>query len=110
MPANPKDPNFPGRRVDWSAAAFETRAIRAGQDPDAETGSVIVPIYQTSTYRHRAVGDFNGYEYSRTDNPTRTALQSSVASLEGAAGDSRSPPARRRRARSRRCSTPATTS
>lgn len=85
MPANPKDPNFPGRRVDWSAAAFETRAIRAGQDPDAETGSVIVPIYQTSTYRHRAVGDFNGYEYSRTDNPTRTALQSSVASLEGAA-------------------------
>lgn len=85
MPANPKDPNFPGRRVDWSDAAFETRAIRAGQDPDPETGSVIVPIYQTSTYRHRAVGDFNGYEYSRTDNPTRTALQASVASLEGAA-------------------------
>jgi cystathionine gamma-synthase len=84
VPSNPKDPNFPARRVDWSHAAFETRAIRAGQDPDAETGSVIVPIYQTSTYRHRAVGDFNGYEYSRTDNPTRTALQASVASLEGA--------------------------
>jgi cystathionine gamma-synthase len=85
LPVNPKDPNHPDRRVDWSHTAFETRAIRAGQDPDKETGSVIVPIYQTSTYRHRAVGDFNGYEYSRTDNPTRTALQSSVASLEGGA-------------------------
>jgi cystathionine gamma-synthase len=85
VPVNPKDPNHPDRRGDWSHTAFETRAIRAGQDPDKETGSVIVPIYQTSTYRHRAVGDFNGYEYSRTDNPTRTALQASVASLEGAA-------------------------
>lgn len=83
MPTNPKDPNFPGRRVDWSESAIETRAIRAGQDPDKETGSVIVPIFQTSTYRHRGIGDFNGYEYSRTDNPTRTALQASVASLEG---------------------------
>lgn len=85
MPVDPKDPNFPGRRVDWSHTAIETRAIRAGQDPDPETGSVIVPIYQTSTYRHRGIGDFNGYEYSRTDNPTRTALQASVASLEGGA-------------------------
>lgn len=83
MPQNPKDPNHPGRRVDWSHTQFETRAIRAGQDPDAEYNSVIVPIYQTSTYRHNAIGDFNGYEYSRTDNPTRTALQASVASLEG---------------------------
>src|SRR5690606_19837019 len=83
VPQNPKDPNHPGRRVDWSHTQFETRAIRAGQDPDAEYNSVIVPIYQTSTYRHNAIGDFNGYEYSRTDNPTRTALQASVASLEG---------------------------
>lgn len=85
MASNPRDPNFAGRRVDWSHTAFETRAIRAGQDPDRETGSVIVPIYQTSTFRHEAVGQFNGYEYSRTDNPTRTALQASLASLEGGA-------------------------
>ena len=85
MATDPKDPNFPGRRVDWGHTEIETRAIRAGQDPDRETGSVIVPIYQTSTYRHEAVGRFNGYEYSRTDNPTRTALQSSIASLEGGA-------------------------
>jgi cystathionine gamma-synthase len=85
VPIDPKDPNYPGRRADWSHTAIETRAIRAGQDPDKETGAVIVPIYQTSTYRHRGIGDFNGYEYSRTDNPTRTALQASVASLEGGA-------------------------
>ncbi|HWV22863.1 MAG TPA: cystathionine gamma-synthase [Thermomicrobiales bacterium] len=85
MASNPKDPNFPGRRTDWSDVAIETRAIRAGQDPDPETGSVIVPIYQTSTFKHQALGSFNGYEYSRTDNPTRTALQSSLASLEGGA-------------------------
>jgi cystathionine beta-lyase/cystathionine gamma-synthase len=79
------DPNNPERRVDWSGVAFETRAIRAGQDPDAETGSVIIPIYQTTTYRHRSLGVFDGYEYSRTDNPTRTALQAALASLEGGA-------------------------
>jgi cystathionine gamma-synthase len=82
MATNSKDPNFPGRRMDWSHAEFETRAIRAGQDPCAATGSVIVPIYQTTTYRHKELGVFDGYEYSRTDNPTRTALQSSLASLE----------------------------
>lgn len=82
MVSNPNDPNFPGRRADWSDVAIETRAIRAGQDPDPETGSVIVPIYQTSTFQHQAVGQFDGYEYSRTDNPTRTALQASLASLE----------------------------
>lgn len=82
MLMNPTDPNHPSRRADWSDVAFATRAIRAGQDPDAECGSVVVPIYQTSTYRHRSLGTFNGYEYSRTDNPTRTALQASIASLE----------------------------
>jgi cystathionine gamma-synthase len=82
MATNPNDPNYPGRREDWSDSRFETRSIHAGQDPDKETGAVIVPIYQTSTYRQEALGVFNGYEYSRTDNPTRTALQASLASLE----------------------------
>lgn len=62
---------------------FETRAIHVGQDPDQATGAVITPIYQTSTYAQRGVGDHQGYDYSRTDNPTRTALQECLASLEG---------------------------
>jgi cystathionine beta-lyase/cystathionine gamma-synthase len=61
---------------------FETRAIHAGQEPDPTTGSVIVPIYQTSTYVQDALGKHKGYEYSRTGNPTRTALEQCVASLE----------------------------
>ena len=63
---------------------FETRAIHEGQEPDPATGSVTVPIYQTSTYAQEAVGDHKGYEYSRVANPTRTALQTCLASLEGA--------------------------
>jgi cystathionine beta-lyase/cystathionine gamma-synthase len=63
---------------------FETRAIHEGQEPDAATGSVTVPIYQTSTYAQEAVGKHKGYDYSRTANPTRTALQVCLASLEGA--------------------------
>ena len=63
---------------------FETRAIHEGQDPDPATGSVTVPIYQTSTYVQEAVGDHKGYDYSRVANPTRTALQLCLASLEGA--------------------------
>lgn len=64
---------------------FETRAIHAGQAPDPNNGAVIVPIYQTSTYAQAGLGQpRDGYEYSRTDNPTRTALQSALASLEGA--------------------------
>jgi cystathionine gamma-synthase len=70
---------------DWSDARFETRAIHAGQDPDPTTGAVITPLYLTSTYRQEAIGVFKGYEYSRTDNPTRTALQEALASLEGGA-------------------------
>ncbi len=62
---------------------FATRAIHAGQEPDPETGSVIVPIYQTSTYAQSEVGVHKGYEYSRTDNPTRTALHACLAALEG---------------------------
>jgi len=67
----------------WDATQFETRAIHAGQDPDPATGAVITPIYQTSTYAQESIGVFKGYEYSRTDNPTRTALQVALASLEG---------------------------
>jgi cystathionine beta-lyase/cystathionine gamma-synthase len=63
---------------------FETRAIRVGQDPDPVTGAVIVPIYQTSTYVQDAPGRHGGYEYSRTRNPTRTALETCLASLESA--------------------------
>jgi cystathionine beta-lyase/cystathionine gamma-synthase len=63
---------------------FETRAIHAGQDPDPATGAAIVPIYQTSTYVQEAVGQHKGYDYSRVANPTRTALQLCLASLEGA--------------------------
>ena len=62
--------------------AFETRAIHAGQDPDPQTGAVIVPIYQTSTYAQEQLGVHRGYEYSRTDNPTRQALQTCLAALE----------------------------
>src|SRR5581483_151477 len=61
---------------------FETRAIHAGQDAEPATGAVITPIYQTSTYAQRAVGEHRGYDYARTDNPTRTALQECLASLE----------------------------
>jgi cystathionine beta-lyase/cystathionine gamma-synthase len=63
---------------------FETRAIHEGQEPDPATGSVIVPIYQTTTYVQEAVGVHKGYEYARVANPTRTALQLCLASLEGA--------------------------
>lgn len=62
---------------------FETIAIHAGQEPDSTTGAVVVPIYATSTYVQEAPGVHKGYEYSRTDNPTRTALQIQLAALEG---------------------------
>jgi hypothetical protein len=61
---------------------FETRAIHAGQDPDPTTGSAITPIYQTTTYVQDAVGKNKGYDYSRAANPTRTALEVALASLE----------------------------
>src|SRR5213078_4021096 len=63
---------------------FETRAIHAGQEPDPTTGAMTVPIYQTSTYVQEAVGEHKGYDYSRVANPTRTALQLCLASLESA--------------------------
>ena len=64
---------------------FETRAIHAGQEPDAATGSVTTPIYQTSTFAQEAVGVHKGYDYARVANPTRTALEECLASLESAA-------------------------
>jgi cystathionine gamma-synthase len=64
---------------------FETRAIHVGQEPDPATGAITTPIYQTSTYAQEAVGVHKGYDYARVANPTRTALQECLASLEGAA-------------------------
>ncbi len=61
---------------------FGTKAIHAGVVPDPSTGSIMTPIYQTSTYVQRSPGDHKGYEYSRTHNPTRTSLQNSIAALE----------------------------
>ncbi|RAU83730.1 cystathionine gamma-synthase [Pontibacter arcticus] len=61
---------------------FGTKAIHAGVEPDPTTGAIMTPIYQTSTYVQKSPGDHKGYEYSRTHNPTRTALQNSLAALE----------------------------
>jgi cystathionine gamma-lyase len=62
---------------------FETRAIHAGQAPDPTTGAVVTPVYLTSTYVHSSPGQHQGYEYSRSHNPTRHAYESCVANLEG---------------------------
>jgi cystathionine gamma-lyase len=62
---------------------FETKVIHAGIEPDPQTGAVMTPIYQTSTYAQTSPGEHQGYEYSRTDNPTRTVLQTQLAALEG---------------------------
>ena len=61
---------------------FTTRAIHAGQDADPATGATVVPIYATSTYTQAAPGQHKGYEYSRSGNPTRTALETCLAALE----------------------------
>src|ERR1700754_586323 len=63
---------------------FETRAIHDGQEPDPATGAIITPIYQTSTFVQDAVGENKGYDYARVANPTRSALQAALASLESA--------------------------
>lgn len=64
---------------------FETRAIHDGQDPETLTGAVTVPVFQTSTYKQDGIGKPRGFEYSRTGNPTRLALEEALASLEGGA-------------------------
>lgn len=66
-----------------NTAHFDTLAVHAGVEPDPTTGAIMTPIYQTSTYAQSDVGQHKGYEYSRTDNPTRTALQTALATLEG---------------------------
>jgi cystathionine beta-lyase/cystathionine gamma-synthase len=63
---------------------FSTTAIHAGNEPDQATGAVSVPIYQTSTYAQDGLGKHKGYEYARTQNPTRSALEKNIAALEGA--------------------------
>lgn len=63
---------------------FGTKAVHAGVEPDPASGAIMTPIYQTSTYVQRSPGDHKGYEYSRTQNPTRFALQDSIAALENA--------------------------
>src|SRR5436190_3354362 len=62
---------------------IETLAVHAGCDPEARTGAVNVPIFQTSTYAQRSPGEHTGFEYSRTRNPTRDALETNLAALEG---------------------------
>ena len=71
--------------LEQSGLGFETRAIHVGQAPDVATGAVVTPITLSTTFAQRAVGDHDGFEYSRSSNPTRNALESCVASLEGAA-------------------------
>lgn len=72
--------------MDWNKDrfGFETRAIHAGQVPDPSTGAVVTPLYLTSTYAHSSPGVHQGYEYSRSHNPTRRAYEACVANLEGA--------------------------
>ena len=63
---------------------FNTKVIHAGLEPDPTTGAIMTPIYQTSTYVQASPGDHKGFEYSRTGNPTRAALESNLAALENA--------------------------
>src|SRR5215469_8436625 len=65
-----------------TAMKFSTKAIHEGQEPDPSTGAVIPPIFQTATYAQAGLGEHKGFEYSRTGNPTRAALESCLAELE----------------------------
>src|SRR6478672_10862311 len=68
-------------QLEWG---FETRAIHAGQPPDAASGAVVTPITLSTTFAQDGVGGHRGFEYSRSGNPTRAALEACIASLEGA--------------------------
>ncbi len=70
---------------DAQGLGFETRAIHVGQEPDPTTGAVVTPVTLSTTFAQRAVGEHQGYEYARSGNPTRSALEACVASLERAA-------------------------
>src|SRR5688572_14245681 len=63
---------------------FSTRAIHVGQEPDPATGATVVPVYQTATFTQEGLHRHKGYEYARSSNPTRTALETCLASLENA--------------------------
>jgi cystathionine gamma-lyase len=73
-----------GRSKHAKSAGFATRAIHVGQEADPSTGATITPVFQTSTYTQQGLGENKGYEYSRTGNPTRAALEACLASLENA--------------------------
>src|SRR6202047_4701200 len=62
---------------------FATKAIHVGQEPDPSTGAIITPIYQTSTYVQEELGKHKGFEYGRTQNPTRSAVEHNIAAIEG---------------------------
>src|SRR5436190_24129427 len=66
---------------------FSTLCLHAGQEPDPATGAIITPIYQTSTYVQDALGQHKGYEYARTQNPTREALERNIAAIESGGGE-----------------------
>src|ERR1051326_7522122 len=66
-----------------SNARFSTVCLHAGQEPDPSTGAIITPIYQTSTYVQEALGRHKGFEYGRTQNPTRLAVERNIAAIEG---------------------------
>src|SRR6476469_6793097 len=68
-----------------AAVHFETAAIHAGQHPEPVTGAVMTPVFLTSTFAQKAPGEHTGFEYSRTQNPTRFALEANLAALEGGA-------------------------
>src|SRR5262245_31094350 len=67
-------------------ARFATVCLHAGQEPDPSTGAIITPIFQTATYVQEAVGQHKGFEYARTQNPTRATLEANLAAIEGGAG------------------------
>jgi len=71
------------QRMSFEELQFETKAVHVGSDPDPATGAVIPPIYQTSTFAQESPGRHRGYEYGRTDNPTRASLEACLAALEG---------------------------
>src|SRR6186713_68256 len=66
-----------------ATARFSTICLHAGQEPDPSTGAIITPIYQTSTYVQEALGQHKGFEYGRTQNPTRSAVEANLAAIEG---------------------------
>jgi cystathionine beta-lyase/cystathionine gamma-synthase len=73
-----------GDEKEGSHQGFSTRAIHAGQEPDPLTGAVVTPIHLASTFAQQAVGEHKGFDYSRTRNPTRVSLETTIAALEGA--------------------------